>query len=514
MFLLFVSLTLGITYWAAKRTRTVTDFYAAGRTITGTQNGLAIAGDLLSAATLLGISSLIFAKGYDGYLYCLCLLVAFPMMLFIMAERLRNLGKYTFADITALRLSQRPVRIVAAFSGLVVVIFYLIAQMVGAGQLVTLLFGIPYWIAVVIVGILITIYVTFGGMLATTWVQIIKAVLLIFGGTIVGLLAFALFNFDFNKMAADAASVNRDGIKILAPGTFFRNPADTVSFALGMVFGTAALPHILMRFFTVPNAAEARKSVFVSTVLMGFFFYMVALIGLSAMVLVGQNPEYFVGGNIKGQLIGGGNMVAMHLAHAVGGNLLLGFMSAVAFATILAVVAGLALAGASAVSHDLYAIAVKKGTLSEEQEVRASKIATLVLGVVAVVLGIMFEKHNLAYLSGLTLGIAASANFPVLILSMYWKGLTTRGAVLGGLTGLISSTLFVILSGAVWVTVLGYEKPIFPYSQPALFSMPLAFLAAWLASVTDNSPRAAKERAAFEDQEVIAETGIQLGSTR
>jgi len=514
MFLLFVSLTLGITYWAAKRTRTVTDFYAAGRTITGTQNGLAIAGDLLSAATLLGISSLIFAKGYDGYLYCLCLLVAFPMMLFIMAERLRNLGKYTFADITALRLSQRPVRIVAAFSGLVVVIFYLIAQMVGAGQLVTLLFGIPYWIAVVIVGILITIYVTFGGMLATTWVQIIKAVLLIFGGTIVGLLAFALFNFDFNKMAADAASVNRDGIKILAPGTFFRNPADTVSFALGMVFGTAALPHILMRFFTVPNAAEARKSVFVSTVLMGFFFYMVGLIGLSSMVLVGQNPEYFVGGNIKGQLIGGGNMVAMHLAHAVGGNLLLGFMSAVAFATILAVVAGLALAGASAVSHDLYAIAVKKGTLSEEQEVRASKIATLVLGVVAVVLGIMFEKHNLAYLSGLTLGIAASANFPVLILSMYWKGLTTRGAVLGGLTGLISSTLFVILSGAVWVTVLGYEKPIFPYSQPALFSMPLAFLAAWLASVTDNSPRAAKERAAFEDQEVIAETGIQLGSTR
>lgn len=510
MFLLFVSLTLIITYWAAKRTRTASDFYAAGRGITGTQNGLAIAGDLLSAATLLGISSLIFAKGYDGYLYCLCLLVAFPIMLFIMAERLRNLGKYTFADITAFRLAQRPVRIVAAFSGLVVVIFYLIAQMVGAGQLVTLLFGIPYWIAVVVVGILITIYVTFGGMLATTWVQIIKAVLLIFGGTLVAILAFAFFQFDFNKMAADAASVNRDGIKILAPGTFFRNPADTLSFAIGMVFGTAALPHILMRFFTVPNAAEARKSVFVSTVLMGVFFYMVALIGLSAMVLVGQNPEYFVGGNIKGQLIGGGNMVAMHLAHAVGGNLLLGFMSAVAFATILAVVAGLALAGASAVSHDLYAIAIMKGALSEEQEVRASKIATLFLGAVAVILGIMFEKHNLAYLSGLTLGIAASANFPVLILSMYWKGLTTRGAVLGGLAGLISSTAFVILSGAVWVTVLGYDKPIFPYSQPALFSMPLAFLVTWLASVTDNSPRAAKERAAFEDQQVIAETGLQI----
>jgi cation/acetate symporter len=429
--------------------------------------------------------------------------------MFIMADRLRNLGKYTFADIMAYRLAQRPVRIAAALSGLTVVIFYLIAQMVGAGQVVTLLFGIPYWLAVVIVGVLMVIYVTFGGMLATTWVQIIKAILLIFGGTMVALLGFAYFGFDFGRMEVDATSVHKLGIKILAPGTLFSDAPSMISFALGMTFGTAALPHILMRFFTVPNAIESRKSVFVATGLMAFFFFMVGLIGLASIVLVGQNPEYFIGGDINGRLLGGGNMVAMHLAHAVGGNLLLGFMSAVAFATILAVVAGLALAGASAISHDLYANAIKKGAVTADQEMRVSKIATLILGGTAVVLGIMFEKHNLAFLSGLTLGIAASANFPVLMLSMYWKGLTTRGAVLGVCAGLFSALAFVILSSAVWVTVLGNERAIFPYEQPALFSMPLAFLVAWLASVTDKSPRAAQERAAFDDQAVTAETGFK-----
>lgn len=509
MFFLFVFITLGITYWAAQRTRTTRDFYSAGRSVSGTQNGLAIAGDLLSAATLLGISSLIFAAGFDGFIYCLALIVAFPMIMFIMAERLRNLGKFTFADVTAFRLAQRPVRIVGAFSALVVVIFYLIAQMVGAGQVVTLLFGIPYWFAVVSVGVLITIYVTFGGMLATTWVQIIKAVLLITGGALVALLAFAYFRFDFESMAAEAVSVHRAGASILAPGVFFKEPLNTISLAVGMVFGTAALPHILMRFFTVPDAVQSRKSAFVATGLMAFFFIMVGLIGLSAVVLVGQNPEYFVGGDTSGALIGGGNMVAMHLAHAVGGNLLLGFMSAVAFATILAVVAGLTLAGASAISHDIYSNAIMKGTAKEIDEVRISRIATVALGLTAVILGIMFEKHNLAFLSGLALGIAASANFPPLILSMYWKGLTTRGAVLGGLVGLLSALVFVILSGAVWVTVLGFERPIFPYEQPALFSMPLGFLVAWVASVTDKSPRAAQEKAAFDDQQVLAETGVE-----
>jgi cation/acetate symporter len=508
MFILFVGLTLAITYWAAKRTKTASDYYAAGGGITGTQNGLAIAGDILSAATLLGISSLIYGKGYDGFLYCLCLIVGFPVILFLMAERLRNLGRYTFADVTSFRLDPGPVRTAAAVSSLIVVIMYLIAQMVGAGQLIKLLFGIEYWVAVVLVGVLMVIYVTFGGMIATTWVQIIKAVLLISGGTLVALLAFAHFGFSFESLAAKASEAHKDGVKILAPGNLFADPVSAVSFALGMVFGTAGLPHILMRFFTVPDAHEARKSVFVATGCMAVFFVMIGIMGLAAVVLVGSNPAYFEGGKVGGKLLGGGNMPALHLAHAVGGNVLLGFMAAVAFATILAVVAGLALAGASAVSHDLYAGVIKRGKVAEGQEVKVSKIASLALGVLAVVLGIMFEKHNLAFLTGLTLGIAAAANFPVLMLAMYWKGLTTRGAVAGIVVGLVSAVLFVVLSKAVWVTVLGNANALFPYEQPALFAMPLAFLSAWLFSVLDTSPRAAKEREAFEDQDVRAETGF------
>ncbi len=510
MFFLFVMLTLGITYWAAKRTKTANDYYAAGSGITGTQNGLAIAGDLMSAATLLGISSLIYSKGYDGFMYCLCLIVAFPVILFLMAERLRNLGRFTFADVVSFRLAQGPVRTVAAVSALTVVIMYLIAQMVGAGQLIKLLFGIEYWIAVGVVGVLMVIYVTFGGMIATTWVQIIKALLLLCGTTAVGLIAFSQFGFSLETLAAKAVSVHKDGVKILAPGNLFADPVSAVSFALGMVFGTAGLPHILMRFFTVADANEARKSVFVATGVMGLAFLLIGLIGLGAVVIVGTNPQYFEGGQTGGKLLGGGNMPAIHLAHAVGGNLLLGFMAAVAFATILAVVSGLALAGASAISHDIYASVIKAGKANEADEVRVSKWASLGLGVLAVVLGIMFEKHNLAFLTGLTLGIAASANFPVLLLAMYWRGLTTRGAVLGILVGLVSALLFVILSKAVWVTVLGYPKPIFPYEQPALFSMPLAFLFAWLGSVLDTSPRAAREREAFEDQDVRAETGYRM----
>jgi cation/acetate symporter len=510
MFFVFVAFTLGVTYWAAKRTMSTSDYYAAGSAITGTQNGIAIAGDLLSAATLLGISSLIFAKGYDGFLYCLSLIVGFPVILFLIAERLRNLGRYTFIDVTSYRLDPRPVRTAAACSALAVVIMYLIAQMVGAGQLIKLLFGLDYWMAVVLVGVLMVIYVTFGGMIATTWVQITKAVLLISGGTIVALLTFAQFNFSFESLAEQAAALHKDGVKILAPGNLFSDPVSAVSLALGMVFGTAGLPHILMRFFTVSNAHEARKSVFVATGLMGWFFLMIGIMGLGAVVILGSNPRYFEGGTLGGALIGGGNMVALHLSHAVGGSLLLGFLAAVAFATILAVVAGLALAGASAISHDLYAGVIRLGKATEAEELRMSRIASLALGVVAVILGIMFEKHNLAFLTGLTLGIAAAANFPVLLLAMYWRGLTTRGAVSGIVVGLVSAVVFVVLSKAVWVTVLGNSTPLFPYEQPALFSMPLAFFAAWLGSVLDTSARAAKERAAFDDLEVSAETGIDV----
>ena len=509
MFILIIAVTLGIVYWAASRTKTTADFYAARSSITGFQNGWAIAGDYMSAATFLGMAGLISLNGFDGFLYPTGWMVAFVTVLLIVAEPCRNAGKYTVGDVLSVRTAPKPVRATAAVVTLLISTFYLTAQLVGAGKLMELLIGIPYSVSILGVGILITIYVVFGGMIATTWVQIIKAVLLIAGGTVVALLAFAQFGFSFETLAAKAASVHKDGAKILAPGNLFADPVSAVSLALGMVFGTAGLPHILMRFFTVRDAHQARKSVFVATGLMGWFFLMIGVMGLSAVVIVGTDPQYFEGGKVGGKLIGGGNMPALHLAHAVGGSVLLGFMAAVAFATILAVVAGLALAGASAVSHDLYAGVIKRDKAAEADEVRVSKIASLALGVVAVILGIMFENHNLAFLTGLTLGIAASANFPVLLLAMYWKGLTTRGAVLGILVGLLSATVFVVLSKAVWVTVLGHPAPIFPHEQPALFSMPLAFLAAWLGSVLDTSARAAKERGAFEDQDVRAETGFQ-----
>jgi cation/acetate symporter len=508
MFLVFVAATLGITYWAAKRTKTASDYYAAGGGITGTQNGLAIAGDYMSAATLLGITGLVYAKGYDGFIYCIAFFACWPIIMFLMAERLRNLGKFTFADITSYRLDQRKVRTMAAIGSLAVVIFYLIAQMVGAGQLIKLLFGLPYWLAVVVVGVMMVIYVTFGGMMATTWVQIIKACLLLGGGTIVLVLAMSQFGFNFETLAQRAVSLHKDGLNIMAPGNMLADPVTAVGLGLGLMFGTAGLPHILMRFFTVPDAKQARKSVFVATFCIGFFFCVVSLLGLSAIVIVGQNPVYFEDGNIAGRMIGGTNMPALHLAHAVGGNLLLGFLAAVAFATILAVVSGLALAGATALSHDIYANAIKLGKVSEGAEVRASKISSLGLGVLAVLLGILFEKLNIAFMVGLAFGIAASCNFPVLFLSMYWRGLTTRGAVWGGLVGLVSAVAIVVFSKAVWVTVLGNPKPLFPYEQPAIFSMPLAFLVCWLVSSLDTSAQAAKERAAFEDQYVRAQTGF------
>jgi cation/acetate symporter len=345
-------------------------------------------------------------------------------------------------------------------------------------------------------------------MIATTWVQIIKACLLLTGGTLVMVLALSHFGFNFETLATKAVEVHRDGLKIMGPGTLLADPITAVSLSLGLMFGTAGLPHILMRFFTVPNAKEARKSVVVATGCVGFFFCVVSIMGLAAVVIVGQNPAYFEGGNIAGKMIGGGNMPAMHLAHAVGGNLLLGFLAAVAFATILAVVSGLALAGASAISHDLYANVIRKGTATEKEEVKVSKLSSLALGIIAVLLGITFEKMNIAFLVGMTFGIAASCNFPVLILSMYWKGLTTRGAVWGGIVGLVSAVLIVLFSKAVWVTVLGNPKPLFPYEQPAIFSMPLAFFVCWLVSKLDTSARAAREKELFEDQYVRAQTGF------
>ena len=508
MFFVFVLMTLGITYWAAGKSKTASDFYTAGGGISGKQNGLAIAGDFMSAATLLGLTAMIYGQGVDGYIYMVAFFVGWPIILFMMAERLRNLGKFTFADITSYRLNQGKVRTMAAISSLVVVCFYLVAQMVGAGQLIKLLFGLDYNVALVVVGVLMMVYVIFGGMVATTWVQIIKACMLLTGGTAIMLLAFTKFGFSFETLTKRAREVHQLARKLLVPGSLLADPITAISMGLGLMFGIAGLPHILMRFFTVTNAKEARKSVFYASGIIAFFFNVIAFMGVCAIVLVGTDPQFFEGGDIKGKLIGGGNMVALHLAKAAGGNLLLGFLSAVAFATILAVVAGLALAGASAISHDLYARVIMKGKATEEKEIRVSKMATLGLGVVAVLLGMAFEKMNVAFMVALAFGVASCANFPVLFMSMYWRGLTTRGALVGGYLGLISSVLFVVFSKSVWVDVLGNASPLFPYTQPALFAMPLAFLGIYVFSKLDNSAEAQAERAAFDDQYVRAQTGV------
>ncbi|ROR13658.1 cation/acetate symporter ActP [Erwinia sp. JUb26] len=507
MFLIFVAATLGITYWASKRTRSRSDYYTAGGNITGFQNGLAMAGDFMSAASFLGISALVYTSGYDGLIYSLGFLVGWPIILFLIAERLRNLGRYTFADVASYRLKQKPIRTLSACGSLVVVALYLIAQMVGAGKLIQLLFGLDYHVAVVLVGILMVMYVLFGGMLATTWVQIIKAVLLLFGASFMAIMVMKTVGFSFNNLFTEAMKVHPKGIEIMRPGGLVKDPISALSLGLGLMFGTAGLPHILMRFFTVSDAREARKSVFYATGFMGYFYFLTFIIGFGAILLVGANPAFK---DAAGALIGGNNMAAVHLADAVGGSLFLGFISAVAFATILAVVAGLTLAGASAVSHDLYASVFRKGQATEREELRVSKITVLVLGVVAIALGILFEKQNIAFMVGLAFSIAASCNFPIILLSMYWSKLTTRGAMIGGWLGLITAVVLMILGPTVWVQVLGHDKPVYPYEYPALFSMLAAFIGTWLFSVTDNSAEGAQERLRFQAQFVRSQTGVGI----
>ncbi|ALG69505.2 cation acetate symporter [Beggiatoa leptomitoformis] len=511
MFFVFVGATLGVTYWAAQKTKTAKDFYTAGGGITGFQNGLAIAGDYMSAASFLGISAMVYTKGFDGLIFSIGWLVGWPIVLFLIAEQLRNLGKYTFADVVSYRLSQKPVRTMAACGSIVTVILYLIAQMVGAGQLIQLLFGLEHYQAVVLVGILMVMYVTFGGMLATTWVQIIKAMLLLTGATFMAFMVLQKVGFDFNTLFSEASKVHKEGDKILAPGVLVHDPISAISLGLGLMFGTAGLPHILMRFFTVPDAKEARKSVFYATGFIGYFYILTFIIGFGAILFVSTDPQYLVDGDVaKGALIGGSNMPALHLAHAVGGNIFLGFISAVAFATILAVVAGLTLAGASAVSHDLYANVFFAGKSNEVSEMRVSKITTLVLGIIAIWLGIVFEKQNVAFMVYLAFTVAASANFPVLFLSIYWKGLTTRGATIGGFVGLIVAVVLVVLGPTVWEATLGNPKGSAPfgYAYPALFSMAASFFTIWLVSILDTSERAKIDRAAFDAQDMRCQTGI------
>jgi cation/acetate symporter len=522
MFGVFVAFTLWITKWAASKTKSAADFYTAGGGITGFQNGLAIAGDYMSAASFLGISAAVMASGFDGLIYSIGFLVGWPVVTFLLAERLRNLGKFTFADVASFRFSQTPVRVFAASGTLVVVAFYLIAQMVGAGQLIKLLFGLEYWIAVVIVGGLMMVYVLFGGMTATTWVQIIKAIMLLAGASFMAFMVLLKFGFSPEAMFAeavriktdisskggkDAATAAAEGFSIMGPGGFVKDPISAISFGMALMFGTAGLPHILMRFFTVPNAKEARKSVGWATTWIAYFYILTFIIGFGAISFVLTNPQFL---DSKGVLLGGGNMAAIHLANAVGGNVFLGFISAVAFATILAVVAGLTLSGASAVSHDLYATVIKKGNADSKAELGVSRVTTVVLGVVAVVLGIVFEKQNIAFMVSLAFAIAASANFPVLLMSVLWKGCTTRGAVIGGFLGLISSVLLTVVSPAVWEATLGNPKgsALFPYTSPALFSMTIGFVGIWLFSLLDGSARGRQDKAGFLAQQVRSETGI------
>jgi cation/acetate symporter len=526
LFVAFVAATLWITKWAAGRTKSAADFYTAGGGITGFQNGLAIAGDYMSAASFLGISAAVMTNGYDGLIYSIGFLVGWPILTFLLAERLRNLGRFTFADVAGYRFAQGPFRAFAASGTLVVVAFYLIAQMVGAGQLIKLLFGLEYWIAVVLVGILMMVYVVFGGMTATTWVQIIKAVLLLAGVSFMGFMVMLRYGFSPEALFADGVRIKTEiainggaseaeaaqrGLAIMGPGGFIKDPISAISFGMALMFGTLGLPHVLMRFFTVPNAKEARKSVAWAATWIGYFYIIIFIIGFGAITMVLSNPEMSdtAQGVIKGGA-GTANMAAVLVAKMVGGDVFFGFISAVAFATILAVVAGLTLSGASAVSHDLYSTVIKKGKADSASELRVSRITTVTLGVIAVLLGIIFEKQNIAFMVSLAFAVAASANLPPLMLSVLWKDCTTRGAIIGGWLGLISSVALTIVSPSVWEATFGNPpgSAWFPYTSPALFSMTIGFVGVWLFSVLDRSERAASERAAFPAQQVRSETGL------
>ena len=495
IFFVFVLFTLGITYWAAKRTKTTSEFYAADRSISGFQNGLALSGDYMSAASFLGIAGMVALSGYDGLIYSIGFLVGWPLVMFLIAEPLRNLGKFTFADVVAFRLQQKPVRIASSVGSLMTIIFYLIAQMVGAGALIQILFGLPYEFAIVIVGVVMIMYVLFGGMLATTWVQITKAVLLLGGATVLVIITLSHFNFSPTELFNQAAE--KYGDAVLSPGGFVKNPLDAISLGIALILGTAGLPHILMRFFTVPDAKQARKSVFVATGFIGYFYILTFVIGFGAMVLVGQD---MISGIDKG-----GNMAALLLSESVGGQLFLGFIAAVAFATLLAVVAGLTLSGASTLSHDLYVSVIKKGKTDEAGEVRVARISTLCIGILAILLGLVFKGQNVAFTVGLAFAIAASANFPSLIFSIFWRDYTTKGAVASIVTGTVLAVGLIILSPTVWVNVFGNEEAIFPLKNPALFSMAASFIAGYVVSKMTKEPAAA---AKFEDEKLRTYLGV------
>ena len=500
-FFIFIALTLGVTYWAARRTKTTEHFYAAGHGVTGFQNGLALAGDYMSAASFLGIAGLVALNGFDGLIYSTGWLVGWPIILFLIAEPLRNLGKYTFTDVVAYRLQQRPVRIAAVIGTMAVVLTYLIAQMVGAGTLIKLLFGLDYTVAVIVVGCVMMAYVLFGGMLATTWVQIIKACLLLGGAVAMALMVLYQFGFSPTNLFAKAAELN--GKQVLEPGTKVVTGAwDAVSLGLALMFGTAGLPHILMRFYTVPDAKQARISVLWATIWIGSFYLITFILGFGAMVLVGQKQILAVGG--------GGNMAAPLLANAHAGSAFFGFICAVAFATILAVVAGLTLSGAAALSHDIWVNVVRRGQAPETEQLRVARIASVILGICAILLGIIFQGQNIAYMVGLTFSIAASANFPALMLSIFWRRLTTWGAVTSIVFGAVATLVLIYVGPTIQVDVLKNDVAVvskqwwyFPLRNPCLVTMSLSFVLGIVVSLLRPEPRAEEGFAEVERRAML-----------
>jgi cation/acetate symporter len=494
-FLAIVALTIAVTWWSARRTRSTREFYAAGRSVSALQNGLALAGDYMSAASFLGIAGLVALRGYDGMIYATGWLVGWPALMFLIAEPVRNLGKFTFADVVAFRLRQVPVRIASAFGGILTVLFYTIAQMVGAGNLISLMFGLRYEWAVGGVGVVMLAYVLFGGMIATTWVQIIKAVLLLCGVTL--LTGLVLAQFHFSPAALYAAVAERYGQAALEPGGLVTDPIEAVSLGLALMFGLLGLPHILMRFYTVPDARAARSSVLYATGFIGYFYLIIPIVGFGASAMVGRA--------VISRIDPGGNMAAPLVAELLGGTALLGFIAAVAFATILAVVAGLTLAGASALSHDIFVHVVRGGHASEREQVRVARGATIVFGIVAVLLGIVFKGQNVAFMVGLAFAIACSANFPPLLMSIVWRRFTTAGAVCSIATGAVLSVMLIVLSPTVWVDILHYPSAVFPLRNPAIVSMPMAFLAGILASLMTKEPAA---EAMFDDEKLRTYLGV------
>ena len=506
MFVAFVAFTLGITYWASKRNKSASDYYAAGGKITGFQNGLAIAGDYMSAASFLGISALVFTSGYDGLIYSIGFLVGWPIILFLIAERLRNLGKYTFADVASYRLGQKEIRTLSASGSLVVVAFYLIAQMVGAGKLIELLFGLDYHVAVILVGILMCLYVLFGGMLATTWVQIIKAVLLLSGASFMALMVMKHVGFDFNTLFSEAIKVHAKGEAIMSPGGLVKDPISAFSLGLALMFGTAGLPHILIRFYTVPNAKAARKSVNWAIGIIGAFYLMTIALGFGAAALVGKDE--IIASNPSGNTAA--PLLALHVGgvDSTWGAILLATISAVAFATIRAVVAGLTLASSSSFAHDIYANVIRKGQATEKEEMRAARWATVFIGIVSIALCALARDLTVAGLVALAFAVAASANLPTILYSLFWKRFTTQGAlwsIYGGLIVAVGLVLFSpVVSGDPKAMFPDVDFAWFPLKNPGIISIPFGFLMGWLGTVLSKEE---PDKAKYAELEVRSLTG-------